>query len=397
MDKQVVSLKVLNVQPKPLVRVLGFSLLLFALNACDFLDKTSSPFIPQDDPGANVNLGTSYPAARPVTFDGDGNIEQESISVALAPSSNSFRMTSAQRQNRSCPDGLSCTSSDLELIEYAYTLGGLLDTASEYRSGPGSELVTFRQYFYNGNRLDRVAVSGSGDFHTLHHYFYDDEDDPSDVWADVEDAQDQNSSNDNDGYNRKTNLTNPKLRREYICDIDTAAPAAVLCDRSNASEVIDYVYYDNGILYRKEFDIDNNNTIDHQKIYYYQGNALERVEVDNFYNGDLDEIYTYTRGGDASGEGLEVAIDNDHISPRTRGPNIFVTYELDANEAVVRECYFEPDYPRTEEGTAIKTCSSASRHNFQWIFTWTAGNCWAGGIDDIDPEARAIDYLCKQP
>ena len=421
MDKQVVSLKFLHVQSKPLIKVLGLCFLLSALNACDFLDTTSSPSIPKDDPGANVNLGTSYPAVRPVADD-------ESISVATAPSSNTFRLVSAQKQNRNCPEGQSCTSSDAGQITYEFCpvnnptidtnpLDNLICSSTDYpgtrtflvraieysTSGDDSDIsdgdvVSYRRYFYSGNRLDKVAVSDefNANYHTLHDYTYDDENDPSDTHADIEDAEDNNSNNDNDGYNA-VSLTRPKLRREYVCDIDTSSPSLLTCDRANAAEVIDYVYYDNGVLYRKEFDVDNTATIDHQKVYYYDGPVLERVEVDNFYNGVLDELYVYNRGGDATGRGLELTIDNDYISPKTRGFNIFVTYELDASNAVVRECYFEPGYPQTTGGDDIKDCNSGSRHNFQWVFTWTAGDCWAGGIDDIDPEARAIDYLCKQP
>src|SRR5690606_6112975 len=94
-------------------------------------------------------------------------------------------------------------------------------------------------------------------------------------------------------------ISRPKLRKEYICDIDLPVVTTEICNRDNAAEVITYIYYETGYLYRKEFDVNNDAKIDHQKIYHYDNNnVLVRVDTDNFYNGKIDERYEYERSNE---------------------------------------------------------------------------------------------------
>ena len=203
----------------------------------------------------------------------------------------------------------------------------------------------------------------------MHDYTYDDENDL--------------------GYLANNSLSRPKLRKEYICEINVvgdAAASAETCDRLTAVESVFYVYYASGYLYRKEFDVNNDNVIEHQKIYYYDANnQLVRVDTDNFYNGEIDERSLYERNGNE----LSVLIDNKFANTDTRGTKIAVSYLLDQDlgNTINKECYFKKTIQ----------CEENSRHNYHWEFTWVSEPCWAGGLDDIDPEARAINYLCKEP
>jgi hypothetical protein len=338
--------------------------LLLVASACDFINVGSSPSIPKDNPGRNADL----PAG-----------------VAGVPTDNTHRMTSALRQSQQCYENASCDPANSNgYISYNYA-GALLDSAEERESTISSPVVSFRQYHYDtNNRLDKVSVRETGNFHTLHDYYYDDEDDPSDFVSD-----DEFGDTAGDGYNANTGLTRPKLRIEYICEINLAAVTTEICDRLTAIEVINYIYYADGRLYRKEFDIDNDTNIDHQKVYYYSDGLLNRVDTDNFYNGIVDERFDYERDtydGDGAGETLRVFVDNNRI--QNRDINITVSYQLSDEGLVTKECYFS--------GELGSACTDSSTHSFHWIFNWEVNACWAGGHDDIDPEARAIDYLCKQ-
>ena len=124
----------------------------------------------------------------------------------------------------------------------------LLDTAEEYIVGSESDVLrSQRQYHYTDTRLDKVSVRNTGNYHTLHDYVYDDEDDEGFTALDLE---------------------RPKLRREYICDINLAEVTTEKCRRTainneddpslnvfEAAEIVTYIYNENGYLYRKEFDI----------------------------------------------------------------------------------------------------------------------------------------------
>ncbi len=354
---------------------------LLVVSACDMLLGTdSSPGIPKDNPGINASLPAEFPANR------NGNTQ---------------RITVAQRWNQSCPDNQACTPSPKGRLEYTYDTGRL-DSVIERRSDASSNQVSYRQYFYSSTtRLDKVAVAknSTSNFHTLHHYTYDDEDDPSDFKADPV-----------NGYTANSNAN--KLRLEYICkklNFDASDIDNIECTRDGrdpddsdtieyfqADEVIAYIYYANGYLYRKEFDVDNSGTIDHQKIYHYSSQQLlTRVDTDNHYDGVIDERYRYVRDNDNV---LRAFLDNGFDVGRTRGTDITVSYRLGSSDEVTRECYFATDRLEKrvsglwEEGN----CTNSSRQKFHWDFTWENGSCWAGGLDDIDPEARAINYLCKE-
>jgi len=359
------------------------SILAFA-SACDLVvEKKSGPHIPTDNPGDTVNLVEG---------------------LAGGPSDNTHRMTLARRQKQKCSEDLSCTQIDDGLIEYTYSTAGRLDTALERKFGFGSEVESQRQYYYGGsgaNRLDKVAVRITGNFHTLHDYTYDDEDDPSDFLADEDDADDGNRNNDNDGYNAQNNLSRPKLRKEYICDIDVADASTETCDRLSAREVISYIYYEDGRLFRKEFDTDNDTEIEHQKIYRYRDGLLDHVDTDNFYDGVIEERYVYDRedweaNDNNNDEELRVFIDNGFNSSSTRGIDRTVSYRLDSDNLVRQECYYRGEWRNRTGDEVSGDCTGSSTQGYHWKFNWEQADCWAGGLDDIDPEARAIDYLCKQ-
>jgi|GEM_PF-6394656 len=378
---------------------------LLAFNtACDIFIKNEG--IPQPvtgNPGINANLSTSFPAITPTPSSQNTN----NVNRAANPSDNQIRLTVAQRQTQTCPDSLEspCTMTDDRRIELTY-LAGLIDETVELETGIGSDEVSYEKYFYasdNPNRLDKLAKaeSSSSNFNLIRDFTYDDENDVNDKEADIEDARDNNSNNDNDGYNANLDITIPKIRKEYICDeldLDVIAAQAFICDRSNATEVVDYIYYANGVLFRKEFDSDNDTEIEYQDIYYYEDNILTRVDNDNFYNGMVDSRITYTRD---QNDALTVAVNTDVIA----GDDLdyVVSYRLNSgsNGEVLTECYFRRGFPLDGNEDTNSNCSidpsSGSRHDFHWIFTWETNNCWTGGLDDINPEARAIEYLCKQP
>lgn len=351
-------------------------------SACDFIGKSSSKNIPKDNPGRNASLAED---------------------IAREPTDNSHRMISAQRWTQSCTESLSCTQSPDGRIEYSYN-GAHLDIAIEYETNTAGDVVSFRQYYYDSdpNRLDKVAVRETGNFHTLHDYTYDDENDPSDFLADVDDAQDDNATNDGDGYNGNLDIARPKLRLEYVCKINAADASAETCDRDSAFEVIRYIYYADGRLYRKEFDVQNNTKIDHQKIYYYREGLLTRVDTDNFYNGFVDERYTYKRNFFDNEEqaSLRLFIDNGFFAASTRGIDRTVSYKVHETGYVDQECYFRGELlgeqNNKNEDQVSGACTTGSTQGFHWEFEWELSPCWAGGLDDIDPEARAIDYLCKK-
>lgn len=367
--------------------ILSITLLMLA-SACDFINKGSSKNIPSDNPGRNASLAED---------------------IARGPGDNTYRMLSAQRETQSCTESLSCTQFPDGRIEYSYSDSGsgpYLETATEFETDAVGDVVSFRRYFYdasNPDRLDKVAVRGeTGNFHTLHDYTYDDENDPSDFLADVDDAQDDNATNDGDGYNGNLEIARPKLRLEYVCKIDVADASTETCDRDSAFEVIRYIYYADGRLYRKEFDVQNNTEIDHQKIYYYRDGLLTRVDTDNFYNGIVDERYTYERDFFDNEEQatLRLFIDNGFFAAGTRGIDRTVSYRIDEQNKVLQECYFRGELlgnqGNNNEGEISGACTLGSTQGFQWEFEWVESPCWAGGLDDIDPEARAIDFLCKQ-
>lgn len=342
-------------QFKPL---LTLTLLAGLTSACELIiDKASGPSIPKDNPGINANLPATFPNS---------------------PNDNGFGITSAQKTIQTCYVGDPCEQEPAGHITYNYDANFHLLTATERSTDPSSSLVSHRHYFYNGTRLDKVVVSSDSSnsatatFHTLHDYTYDDEDDGA--------------------YQANNNLTRPKLRREYICEINVVGDALAIlenCNALTAIEVINYVYYETGFLYRKEFDVDNDTLVEHQKIYRYDTeNRLIRVDTDNFYNGEIDERYTYEWLDNA----LTVLIDHKFANPDTRGTKLAISYQLNDNtmgRTVNKECYF-----KNEEALE---CKGNSRHAYHWEFTWQAASCWAGGLDDIDPEARAINYLCKEP
>lgn len=415
-NAQRVSFKLLS-----LLVLLGFA------SACEFIDKGSSPAISKDNPGARANLAEAF---------------------AAGPSDNNYRMIQAVKRVQYCEPNVACTQTDMNYITYTYA-GSLLDSVVEETTvNIGREVTSRRQYHYVDSnddsildRLDKVSVRLNGNFHTLHDYFYDDE---------------------NDGDFDAINISRPKLRREYICDIDLPVVTTEICNRDNAAEVINYVYYETGYLYRKEFDVNNDAKIEHQKIYYYQNNELVRVDTDNFYNGKIDERYEYEQSDEL---GLRVFVDNGYVAKTTRGIDKAISYKIGYNQNYVatagqevfsydfylsntsqltvvlngtvltettdydvfniltspfggtidlvvpaaegdelalsahdtvldKECYFNR--------TTANECTNNSAENTHWVFVWEeesapdAGNCWAGGLDDIDPEARAIDYLCKQ-
>lgn len=409
-------------------KILALLLLLGATNACEFISKGSNASISKDNPGANSNLAKEF--ARDV-------------------SDNNYRMIAAVNRVQYCEPNLACTQTDMNYITYNYDVSGRLDNVVEETTvNNGREVTSRRQYHYSDSdgdstldRLDKVSVRLNGNFHTLHDYFYDNED---------------------DGSFKAISISRPKLRREYICDIDLPLVTSEICNRENAAEVINYIYNEDGYLYRKEFDVDNNTKIDHQKIYRYKNNILTRVDTDNFYNGKIDERYEYEHSDDL---GLRVFIDNGYVAKKTRGTDKAISYKVGYNQnhvatagqtsfsydfylsstdqiqvelngdvltettdytvnntliapyggtidlltpaadgdeiilsahdkVVSKECYFNR--------LTAKECTNNSAENYQWVFTWEkesvpdAGNCWAGGLDDIDPEARAIEYLCKQ-
>jgi len=411
-------------------RILSLLLLVSVMSACDFIKKGSSASPVTGNPGVNVSLASEF---------------------ADGPTDNSHRMLRAVKQIQYCAPNVACTQTPKDYITYDYADGlgllpaGFLETAVEETVGTlGLEITSQRQYYYidsSGDlildRLDKVAVRVNGNFHTLHDYFYDDED---------------------DGDFTALAQPRPKLRKEYICDINLPVVPGVTtetCDRSNADEVITYIYNQNGYLYRKEFDVNNDTKIEHQKIYYYDNNVLSRVDTDNFYNGDVDERFEYEFDAEL---GLRVFIDKNYLVKPT-GTDVASSYKIgyqentiatasqtifpfsfyiassdqiivtlndtilvetndytvtpilvppfggnvtlnigaaDGDEIVLsgydnitsKECYFNKSTPNE--------CTNNSKENFHWLFTWELGDCWAGGLDDIDPEARSIDYLCKQ-
>jgi hypothetical protein len=413
-------------------KTLFLILFLGLASACEFIDKTSSSIVQSDDLGANVSLPDTFPT------DASGN---------------SHRMVSAQRVQQVCDNG-SCSQLVFSYIDYSY-IGDFLTTATEIEIGAITNTVTSeRQYYYNGDQLDKIAVRATDNFHTLHDYYYDNEND----------------------YDNNAKETLNKLRREYICDIDLADASTDSCARLKTSptehtaiQVVNYIYNEDGYLYRKEFDVDNDDKIDHQKIYYYENNILSRVDSDNFYNGRIDERYSYQVNDELS---LLTYLDKSYLSTLTRGTDVAVSYKqgnqetyiynesesnrsftysfkVEANSdvqvslndtvliettdytvsnttaapyggsitidgtislgnedeivistinsldpdnkmksVVTKECYFNQE--------TSEDCTSTSSQSYHWIFTWEEQACWAGGLDDIDPETRAIDYLCKQ-
>jgi hypothetical protein len=328
-------------------RILFLVLIMQLAIACEFISNGSSPSIPKDNPGANANLPEAF---------------------AQQPSDNAFRMTTAERIKQIC-DGEFCTQLLFSYIDYVYDPStGRLDSTTESEVGViTNTVVSNRQYYYVDNRLDKVAVGEGGNFLTLHDYTYDDEND------------------DSDGY-QAIGLDRPKLRKEYVCSINTSDALSENCDRNSADSITSYIYYADGYLYRKELDVNGNKEIDHQKIYYYDNsNNLVRIDTDNFYNGNIDERYEYT----GVGKDLIVFIDKDYLSSLTRGAEEIISYKLANNDSyVVKECYFR--------GTMEQTCSDDSRESFNWVFTWEEDNCWAGGLDDINPDTYSIGYLCTK-
>ncbi len=381
-------------------KMLLLATLLVSINACDFIVDDGKPNIPSNNPGANANLAPA----------------------PLNPTQNLYRMDQAIREQQNCVKDSSACDPVIPLshIQYIYDdttagawgTGGLLNrTVEREPDSLSTVVVSYRLYIYdatNNLKLDKVAVAddGSSNFHTLHDYTYDDEDDPSDMSADV-----GTNPPETDGYNANLTLTAPKLRKEYICTIDTAnpAPSATIttafpdsCDRYTADETITYIYYANGLLFRKEFDTDNDGDIDHQKIYSYNNlGELTRVDTDNYYNGILDEVYEYDRdtfAGEAGATTLRAFIDWNRL--KNEGVDRTVSYELDVNNNPVRECYYGGELNKTVSNyNAARdgitgVCLDTTTQYLQWRFVWVTANCWAGGLENIDPETRAIGYLC---
>src|SRR5690606_12920509 len=115
----------------------------------------------------------------------------------------------------------------------------------------------------------------------------------------------------------------------------------------------------------------------------------------------VEERYYYERDNFDSEEEVtrRVFIDNGYLAKATRGIDRTVSYRLDTGGLIGQECDFRgvlEGLLDRDEDEVSGARATGSRQPYRRLFTWVAHRCWAGGLDDIDPEAGAIDYLCKQ-
>lgn len=365
-----------NLRSGHIIKVLLIALSSVAFTACDLVDPKTEPAPSTGNPGELVNLSTN--------FESD-------------PSSYNQRISTSTRYRQPCElvtGDPSTTADDVVNCLQTNILSYNYDASDRLASSVETDLAnneTYRRYFmYADSRpnaqLDKVA-QGRGDslatnYYELHDYSYDSEEGGS---------------------------TN-KLYAEYICDItaaDDAEAEAATCNRLNALEVFYYIYNANGYLLRKEWDSDNDSITEHQQIFSYIADPnnsgdflLSYVQDDDFYNGviDKDQVLTYTDGILTTREldfDLTIA-DIDSIINYDRqdaDPGAIFSGQI------TKECYQMT--PRSDSDYACSELSGDPAddelrgHAFFWEHVWEDEDCWVGQLNEIDPENRASEFLCR--